>query len=220
NYFARTFLQPPVGKTPNLAQLHNAFVRALAKKYGAQTEVLVGRCRADLFKNGVGVDVKLCTDPQSLRAEVEKDKKAGCAFKYVVVGNCQGDVTLQTDVASIALGVETVAVNMRADNAFDLTADALAELVDLSGVFGASGEAGPPLEKVAQLVEQLCSEVGQGKTRSEVLRSRSAKLLAATLGVRLEKADDVNHLVQKLHQIKGVGHRVRLSGSKILCAKV
>lgn len=223
NYFADKFLKPPVVKSPNLPQLHNALVRALAKKYGALVEVSTGRCRADLMKNGVAVDVKLCTGPQSFETEVKKDREKDCNFKYVAVGNCEGDVKLQTDIRSIALGIETVALNMGANvvDVYNLAAEALAELIDLSKIFGAPEVAGPSLEKVAYLVEWLCKEVGQeGKTRSYVKERPYTRQLAAMFGLELKSAEDVSRLVQKLQEIKGLKYRIGLKRSSyVFCTK-
>ena len=207
NHFAQHFRNPrPAGGDER--ELSAALVRALAKRYSLPTEVAVeGRCRADLIVGKQAVDVKICGDPNSLKRAVEDDVKRNCNVKYVVVGRCRTAVpreklasVVETDAASLAYAVRMTAGNMGISSITDKAAEALAELIELSAL-GAE-EQRPDEEKIKSLLEQLCLSLGQqGETRSKLKDNRTMRAIAATLGIELLSAEDVNKVVQQIQKM-------------------
>jgi hypothetical protein len=207
NHFARHFRSPkPVSGDER--ELSVALVRALAKRYGLLTEVAVERrCRADLIVGKHAVDVKICSDPNSLKKAVEDDVKKKCNVKYIIVGRCKSTIpqeklvaTVETDAASLAYAVRMAAGNMNISSIIDKAAEALAELIDLSAL--GVEEQRPDEEKVKSLLEQLCLSLGQqGETRSKLKDNRIMRAIAATLGIELRRAEDVNKVVQQIQKM-------------------
>ena len=223
NHFAQYF-RSPKPSSGDERELSAALVRALAKKYSLPTEVAVeGRCRADLIVGRHAVDVKICNDPNSLKRAVEDDAKRSCGVKYVVVGRCRSAVppeklvaAVETDAASLAYAVRMAAGSMHISAITDKAAEALAELIDLT-VLGV--EEHRPEEKIKSLLEELCRTLGpQGETRSRVKENKYMLAIAATLGIELQKADDVNKVVQQLQKME-LPHYLRLVGARVKCAQ-
>jgi len=223
NHFAQHFRSPKPASGDE-RELSAALVRALAKKYNLPTEVAVeGRCRADLVVGKHAVDVKICNDPNSLKKAVEDDAKRKCNVKYVVVGRCKSAVpqeklvaVVETDAASLAYAVRMAAGNMNISAIIDKAAEALAELIDLS-TLGAE-EQRPDEEKIKSLLEQLCTSLGpQGETRSKLLSNRYMKTIAATLGIELQRADDVNKVVQQIQKMNLPYYLQLVGGSRVKC---
>jgi hypothetical protein len=221
NHFAQHFRSPKPASGDE-RELSAALVRALAKKYSLPTEAAVeGRCRTDLIVGKQAVDVKICSDPNSLKRAVEDDAKRGCDVKYVVVGGCRSAVpqeklvaTVGTDAASLAYAVRMAAGNMSISAIADTAAEALAELIDLS-VLGAKERRLE--EKIKSLLEELCRSLGQqGETRSKVKEDRYMRAIAATLGIELQKADDVNKVVQQIQKME-LPYYLRLVGARVKC---
>jgi hypothetical protein len=223
NHFAQHFRSPKPASGDE-RELSAALVRALAKKYSLPTEVAVeGRCRADLMAGRQAVDVKICSDLNSLKRAVEDDAKRKCDVKYVVVGRCRSAVpqeklvaVVETDVASLAYAVRMTAGSMHMSKITDTAAEALAELIDLSAL-GAIGQRSE--EKVKSLLEELCLSLGQqGEARSKLLNNRYMRTIAATLGIELQKADDVNKVVQQIQKME-LPYYLRLVGSRVKCVR-
>jgi hypothetical protein len=223
NHFAQHFRSPKPASGDE-RELSAALVRALAKKYSLPTEVAVeGRCRADLMTGRHAVDVKICSDLNSLKRAVEDDAKRKCDVKYVVVGRCRSAVpqeklvaVVETDVASLAYAVRMAAGSMHMSTIIDKAAEALAELIDLSalGVIGQRSE-----EKVKSLLEELCLSLGQqSEARSKLLSNKYMRAIAATLGIELQKADDVNKVVQQIQKME-LPYYLRLAGSRVKCVR-
>jgi len=224
NHFAQHFRSPKLtsAASGDERELSAALVRALAKKYSLPTEAAVGgRCRADLMAGRHAVDVKICSDPNSLKRAVEDDAKRGCDVKYVVVGRCKSAVpqeklvaVVETDAASLAYAVRTAAGSMNIPTIVDTAAEALAELIDLS-VLGAKEHSVE--EKIKSLLEELCRSLGQqGENRSNVKNNKYMKAIAATLGIELQKADDVNKVVQQIQKME-LPYYLRLDGARVKC---
>jgi len=223
NHFAQHFRNPNKPGSGDERELSVALVRALAKKYSLPTEVTVeGGCRADLIVGKHAVDVKICSDPNSLKKAVEEDAKRKCDIKYVVVGRCRSAVPqeklaaiIETDAASLAYAVRMAAGNMHIPTITDKASEALAELIDLSTL--GIEEHRPDVEKIKSLLEQLCTSLGpQGETRSKLINDRYMKTIAATLGIELQKADDVNKVVQQIQKM-GLPYYLRLVGARVKC---
>jgi hypothetical protein len=222
NHFAQHF-RSPKPSSGDERELSAALVRALAKRYGLPTEVAVGgRCRADLIAGRQAVDVKICSDPNSLKKAVEDDAKRGCNVKYVVVGRCRTAVpperlaaVLETDAASLAYATRMAAGSMNISSITDKAAEALAELIDLSAL-GAE-EHKPDVEKIKPLLEELCRLLGpQGEARSRLVNNRYMKPIAATLGIELRVAEDVNKVVQQLQKME-LPYYLQLDGARVKC---
>jgi hypothetical protein len=232
NHFVQ-HLRSPRPASGDEGVLSDALVRALAKRYGLPHDVPVGRCKADLVLNGQALDVKICGDPSSLRRAVEDDLRRGCDMKYVVVGRCRAAVPqdrladiVETDAASLAYAVRMAAESMKMSSIIDAAAEALAELVDLSRLGARRQE--PDKEKVKSLLEQLCLSLGsQDVTRSDLLKkskyNKFMRPLAATLGIELREASDVDsvvQLVQRHAQEMGLPYYLRLvSSSRVKCER-
>ena len=228
NHFVQ-FFRHPRPASGDEGVLSDALVRALAKRCGLPREVPVGRCKADLMVNGQAVDVKICGDPNSLRRAVEDDLRRGCDMKYVVVGRCRAAVPqdrlagiVETDAASLAYAVRMAAESMKMHSVIDAAAEALAELIELPGCQRGPGKEW--VERVKSLLEQLCERLGpQGETRSRLLGDTYMRSLAATLGVELQRADDVNRVVQLVQQHAqemGLPYYLRLvRGSRVKCER-
>ncbi len=223
NHFAQHFRSPKPASGDE-KELSAALVRALAKKYNLPTEVAVeGRCRADLIAGRHAVDVKICSDPNSLKRAVEDDTKRKCDVKYVVVGRCKSAVpqeklvaTLEADAASLAYAVRMAAGSMSISAIVDTAAEALAELIDLSGL---GVEERRAEEKIKSLLEELCRSLGTiGETRSKVKEDRYMRAIAATLGIELQKADDVNKVVQQIQKME-LPYYLRLDGARVKCVR-
>jgi hypothetical protein len=223
NHFAQHFRSPKPASGDE-RELSAALVRALAKKYNLPTEVAVGgRCRADLIVGKHAVDVKICSDPNSLKRAVEDDVKRKCDVKYVVVGRCRTAVpqeklvaVVETDVASLAYAVRMAAGSMNIPAIVDTAAEALAELVDLS-VLGV--EEHNVEEKIKSLLDELCRSLGAvGETRSKVKDNKYMRAIAATLGIELQKADDVNKVVQQIQKME-LPYYLRLDGFRVKCIR-
>ena len=223
NHFAQHFRSPKPASGDE-RELSAALVRALAKKYNIPTEVAVeGRCRTDLMAGMHAVDVKICSDPNSLKRAVEDDAKRKCDVKYVVVGRCRSAVpqeklvtAVETDAASLAYAVRMAAGNMSISAITDKAAEALAELIDLS-VLGVKEHRLE--EKIKSLLEELCRSLGQqGGTRSKVKEDRYMRAIAATLGIELQKADDVNKVVQQIQKME-LPYYLRLAGARVKCVR-
>jgi hypothetical protein len=224
NHFAKHFRSPKPASGDE-RELSAALVRALAKRYGLPTEVAVeGRCRSDLIVGKHAVDVKICSDPNSLKKAVEDDVKRNCGVKYIVVGRCRTAVPLErlaavveTDAASLAYAARMAAGSMGMPSIVDAVAEALAELIDLS-TLGAE-EQRPDEEKVKSLLEQLCLSLSQqGETRSKLINNRYMRAIAATLGIELQKADDVNKVVQHVQKME-LPYYLRLVGARVKCMR-
>lgn len=221
NHFAQHFRSPkPAGGDER--ELSAALVRALAKRYGLPAEVAVeGRCRADLIVGRHAVDVKICSDPSSLKKAVEDDVKRNCDVKYVVVGRCKSAVpreklaaAVETDAASLAYAVRMAAGSMDISAITDKAAEALAELIDLSAL---GIEEHRPEEKIKSLLEELCRSLdAQGEVRSRVKNNKYMRAIAATLGIELREADDVNKVVQQLQKME-LPYYLRLAGARVKC---
>jgi hypothetical protein len=218
NHFAQHFRSPKPASGDE-RELSAALVRALAKRYGLPTEVTVkGRCRADLMVGKHAVDVKICSDPNSLKRAVEDDVKKNCDVKYVVVGRCRAAVSqerlvaiVETDAASLAYAARMAARSMDMPFIVDTVAEALAELIDLSAL-GAK-EQRPDEEKVKSLLEQLCLSLGQQSVaRYKLVRNRYMQVIAATLGIELQRADDVDKVVQRVQKME-LPYYLRLVGT-------
>ncbi len=221
NHFAQHF-RSPKPSSGDERELSAALVRALAKRYGLPTEVAVeGRCRADLIVGRHAVDVKICSDPSSLKRAVEDDVKRKCGLKYVVVGRCKSAVPheklvaiLETDVASLAYAVRMAAGSMHISAIADTAAEALAELIDLSvlGIEKYRAE-----EKIKSLLEELCRSLGpQGEARYKLKEDRYMRAIAATLGIELQRADDVNKVVQQIQKME-LPYYLRLASGRVKC---
>jgi hypothetical protein len=224
NHFAQHFRSPRPASGDE-RELSAALVRALAKKYSLPTEVAVeGRCRADLIVGKHAVDVKICNDPNSLKRAVEDDAKRKCDVKYVVVGRCKSAVpqeklvaVVETDAASLAYAVRMAVGNMDISAIIDKAAEALAELIDLS-VLGIE-EHRPDVEKIKSLLEELCRSLDvQGEARSRVKNNKYMRTIAATLGIELREADDVDKVVQQLQKME-LPYYLRLVGARVKCAR-
>ncbi len=224
NHFAQHFRSPKPASGDE-RELSAALVRALAKKYNLPTEVAVeGRCRADLIVGKHAVDVKICSDPNSLKRAVEDDAKKKCDVKYVVVGRCKSAVpqeklvaVVETDAASLAYAVRMAAGNMDISAITDKAAEALAELIDLS-VLGIK-EHRPHVEKIKSLLEELCRSLDvQGEVRYRVKNNKYMRTIAATLGIELREADDVDKVVQQLQKME-LPYHLRLVGARVKCAQ-
>jgi hypothetical protein len=223
NHFAQHFRNPKPSSGDE-RELSAALARALAKKYNLPTEVAVGgRCRADLIVGRHAVDVKICSDPNSLKRSVEDDVKRRCDVKYVVVGRCKSAVpqekliaVVETDAASLAYAVRMAAGSMNIPTIVDTAAEALAELIDLS-VLGAKEHSAE--EKIKSLLEELCRSLGaQGEARSKVKDNKYMRAIAATLGIELQKADDVNKVVQQIQKME-LPYYLRLDGARVKCIR-
>jgi len=222
NHFAQHFRSPKPASGDE-RELSAALVRALAKRYGLPTEVVVeGRCRADLIVGKQAVDVKICSDPNSLKRAVEDDAKRKCDVKYVVVGRCKSAVpqeklvaVVETDAASLAYAAKTAERNMYMSSILNTVAEALAELIDLSAL--GVEEHRPDVEKIKSLLEELCHSLGQqGETRSKLISNRYMRIIAATLGIELQRADDVNKVVQHVQKME-LPYYLRLVGARVKC---
>jgi hypothetical protein len=173
NHFAQHFRSPRLtsATSGDERELSAALVRALAKRHGLLTEVAVeGRCMADLIAGRQAADVKICSDPNSLKRAVEDDVRKNCDVKYVVVGRCRTAVpperlaaVVETDAASLAHAAGIAKNSMGMLSIVDTVAEALAELIDLSAL-GAEKQR-PDEEKVKLLLEQLCLSLGQRARR-------------------------------------------------------
>jgi len=223
NHFAQHFRSPKPASGDE-RELSAALVKALAKRYGLPAEVAAeGRCRADLVVGGRAVDVKICNDPNSLRRAVEDDAKRGCDMKYVVVGRCRTAVpqerlaaVVETDAASLAYAARMAAVSMDISSIVDKAAEALAELVDLSAL---GAEEQRPEEKVKSLLEQLCLSLGsQSETRSKLRNDRYMRAIAATLGIELQRAEDVDKVVQQIQKME-LPYYLRLVDKRVRCVR-
>ena len=215
NHFAQHFRSPrPTSGDESV--LSAALVRALAKRYGLPHEIPAGRCKADLVVNGQAVDVKICGDPNSLRRAVEDDLRRGCDTRYVVVGRCRTAVPqdrlldiVETDAASLAYAVRMAAASMNIGSIIDTAAEALAELIRLP-----PPPPQPDVEKVKVLLEQLCISLGSREVpRHKLKEKRPVQLLAATLGIELRSAEDVNKVVQRVQKMEGLPYYLQLVGS-------
>jgi hypothetical protein len=229
NIFALTFLRPS-GKV-SLTELHNSIVKALSEKYRLPREQAVGGCRADLVIGSVPADVKLCTDTDSFIKAFEEDRRKGCNFEYIVIGHLNEDllpddarrairVPLRVDVQAIASGLTAVSASMHlsSDTVFTIAAGAIADLIDLRDL-GVTGEVSR--ESLLPLLEELCTEIehrGGKVSRTELVRLRNAKSLAARLGISLARADDANRLVQRVQQL-GLGLTLEREASYVRCSK-
>jgi hypothetical protein len=222
NHFAQHF-RSPKPSSGDERELSAALVRALAKRYGLPTEVAVeGGCRADLIAGKHAVDVKICSDPNSLKKAVEDDVKKNCNVKYIVVGRCRTAVppeklaaVVETDAASLAYATRMAAGSMNISSIIDKAAEALAELIDLSAL-GAE-EHKLDVEKITLLLEELCRLLGpQGEARYKLVNNRYMKPIAATLGIELRTADDVNKVVQQLQKME-LPYYLRLDGARVRC---
>jgi hypothetical protein len=222
NHFAQHF-RSPKPDSGDERELSAALVRALAKRYGLPTEVAVeGRCRADLIVGKHAVDVKICSDPNSLKRSVEDDVKRKCDVKYVVVGRCKSAVpqakliaVVETDAASLAYAVRMAARNMNISSIIDKAAEALAELIDLS-VLGVE-EHKPDIEKIKSLLEELCRSLStQGEARYKLKNNRYMRIIAATLGIELQNAEDVDKVVQQIQKM-GLPHLRLVGGTRVKC---
>ncbi len=227
NHFAQHFRSPKLtsATSGDERELSAALVRALAKRYGLPTEVAVeGRCRADLIVGKHAVDVKICSDPNSLKRSVEDDVKRKCDVKYVVVGRCKSAVpqgkliaVVETDAASLAYAVRMAAGSMNISSITDKAAEALAELIDLSAL-GAE-EQRPDEEKIKSLLEQLCHSLGQqGEVRSRLKNNRTMRAIAATLGIELQRAEDVNKVVQQIQKMNLPYYLWLVDDTRVKCA--
>ena len=227
NHFAQHFRSPRLtsATSGDERELSAALVRALAKRYGLLTEVAVeGRCRADLIAGRQAVDVKICSDPNSLKRAVEDDVRKNCDVKYVVVGRCRTAVpqerlaaVVETDAASLAHAAGMAKNSMGMLSIVDTVAEALAELIGLSAL-GAEKQR-PDEEKVKSLLEQLCLSLGQeGETRSKLINNRYMRAIAATLGIELQRADDVNKVVQHVQKME-LPYYLRLAGARVKCMR-
>ncbi len=223
NHFAQHFRNPKPASGDE-KELSAAVVKALAKRYGLPHEVAEGRCRADLVAGGQAVDVKICSDPNSLKRAVEDDVKRGCDAKYVVVGRCRAAIpqerlaaVVETDAASLAYAARMAAVNMGISSIIDKAAEALAELVDLSAL-GAE-EQRPDVEKVKSLLEQLCLSLSsQSETRTKLKNNRYMRTIAATLGIELQSAEDVDKIVQQIQKME-LPYYLRLADKRVKCVR-
>jgi hypothetical protein len=224
NHFAQHFRSPRPASGDEI-ELSAALVRALAKRYNVPAEVAVeGRCRADLIVGRHALDVKICSDPNSLKRAVEDDARRGCDVKYVVVGRCRAAVpperlvaVVETDAASLAYAIRMAAGSMGISTIVDKAAEALAELIDLSAL--GAVEQGPDVEKIKTLLEELCRSLdAQGEVRSRVMKNNYMRSIAATLGIELQKADDVNKVVQHLQKME-LPYYIQLAGSRVKCVK-
>jgi len=224
NHFAQHFRSPKPASGDE-RELSAALVKALAKRYSLPAEVAAeGRCRADLVAGGQAVDVKICSDPNSLKRAVEDDVKKKCGVKYVVVGRCRTAVpqdrlvaVVETDAASLAYAARMAAGSMHMPSIVDAVAEALAELIDLSAL-GAKWLS-PDAEKVKSLLEQLCLSLGpQGEVRSRLVHDRYMRAIAATLGIELQKAADVNKVVQHVQKME-LPYYLRLAESRVKCVQ-
>jgi hypothetical protein len=222
NHFAQHFRSPKPASGDE-RELSAALVRALAKKYSLPTEAAVeGRCRADLMAGRQAVDVKICSDPNSLKRAVEDDAKRRCGVKYVVVGRCKSavpqeklTVAVETDAASLAYAVRMATGNMNISSITDTAAEALAELIDLSAL--GVEEHKSDVEKIKSLLEEFCRSLGAlGQTRSKVKEDRYMRAIATTLGIELQKADDVNKVVQQIQKME-LPYYLRLVGARVKC---
>ncbi len=221
NHFAQHFRSPKPASGDE-RELSAALVRALAKKYSLPTEVAVeGRCRADLIVGKHAVDVKICSDPNSLKKAVEEDVRKNCNVKYVVVGRCRAAVpperlaaVVETDAASLAYAARMAAGSMNISTITDTAAEALAELIDLSGL---GVEEHRAEEKIKSLLEELCRSLGTiGETRSKVKDNKYMRAIAATLGIELQRADDVNKVVQQIQKME-LPYYLRLASGRVKC---
>ena len=224
NHFAQYFRSPKPASGDE-RELSAALVRALAKRYSLPTEVTVkGKCRADLMVGKHAVDVKMCSDPNSLKRAVEDDVKKNCDVKYVVVGRCRVAVPqdrlvviVETDAASLAYAARMAAGSMGMPFIVDTVAEALAELIDLSAL--GTKEQRPDEERVKSLLEQLCLSLGQQSVaRHKLVRNRYMQAIAATLGIELQKADDVNKVVQHVQKME-LPYYLQLAGSHVKCER-
>ncbi len=141
-----------------------------------------------------------------------------------MLGRCRTAVPLErlaavveTDAASLAYAARLAAGSMGVASIVDAVAEALAELIDLS-TLGAE-EQRPDEEKVKSLLEQLCLSLGQqGETRSKLINNRYMRAVAATLGIELQKADDVNKVVQHVQKME-LPYYLRLVGARVKCMR-
>jgi len=222
NHFAQHFISPKPASGDE-RELSAALARALAKMYGLPTEVAVeGRCRADLIVGKHAVDVKICSDPNSLKRAVEDDVKRRCNVKYVVVGRCKSVpqekliAVVETDAASLAYAVRMAAGNMSIAAIIDTAAEALAELIDPSAL---GIKEHRPEEKIKSLLEELCRSLDAlGETRSKVRENKYMRAIAATLGIELQKADDVNKVVQQIQKME-LPYYLRLASGRVKCVR-
>ncbi len=176
-------------------------------------------------------DVKLCTDTDSFIKAFEEDRRKGCNFEYIVIGHLNEDllpddarrairVSLRVDIQAIASGLTAVSASMHlsSDTVFTIAAGAIADLIDLRDL-GVTGEVSR--ESLLPLLEELCTEIehrGGKVSRTELVRLRNAKSLAARLGISLARADDANRLVQRVQQL-GLGLTLEREASYVRCSK-
>lgn len=226
NHFALAFIEPKGGG--NLSKMSAAVVDVLASKYNVPKEVVTDtsshRVRADIYISGIPIDVKICSDTQSLKRAIEDDKKKGYMPVYVVVGNCDTSglgvkaISIPTDAPSLAYAIEIAAYNIgiNAEVLFRKLGEVIAEYVDFSSL----GVQKPRQEElIVKLASELCEEIGEeGVTRSDLIRKSHAKKLASIFSIPLSKADDVSKFLQEL-QRRQLPFRFISVGRKVKCIK-
>jgi len=231
NMFGHVYVNP-VGRG-DLKKVSAAIVRALSEKYKLPAERHISTdsstARADLYLgDNRYLDVKVCTDTQSLIRAIKEDKAKGFNPIYIVVGNC--DVPAQeakayqvrANIDPIARAVGAVAINIgvNEDELYGLLGKIIAESIDFEKI----GLQKPSQEElIIKWATDLCKEIRksrEGLTFSQLIKKPLAKSLATTLGITLSRADDALKLIQELqsyHQCYRLPFRFSRYGRRVKC---